>query len=496
MKQIGSIFAAVALVLTSITPSSAADSTWRLQDQAETGYSLVNIEENSFGFASRHASYKKSDGKLVSVMCFEGFYNTEGCDPSKANIQTFATNNLGVCAPQLIENCIESLEISNPAGELVPATFIKYAGGPSLPAETKSGLIKSETTSLWEVPGVPNVAGTNTYAVTIQTWNRFDRATKKFIPSEIVGRVNPYLEITGPQYKLPSFSISKLSNGDLALGMRDGGGDAGCAWVLENVCGLALDFTQDAQVKLVARVSNQLSGWFKGRLNDPQFKLSKLSSTNVKLTIQGKPADVPRFAAKEKDAYFTPELIKKIRHWGSAGVTGPKGHSFVYGLPGPTEPNAALWLETFRKNVNDSSSGTSRLWNFGSVDNGGGSPCLRDPSRVLGIVSTNATVYNDSAPKFEEGFLTYSVSGLHYQPDGKALNLGTYDFIMRSDVARCLYGFGNFPISATISVVTDKGVKTTATTVVSEKDGWLKLRAAGFTFSKKTIKVKITKKKK
>jgi hypothetical protein len=44
--------------------------------------------------------------------------------------------------------------------------------------------------------------------------------------------------------------------------------------------------------------------------------------------------------------------------------------------------------------------------------------------------------------------------------------------------------------------VNDKGAKTTATTVVSEKNGWLKLAAYGFTFSKKTIKVKITKKKK
>jgi hypothetical protein len=67
---------------------------------------------------------------------------------------------------------------------------------------------------------------------------------------------------------------------------------------------------------------------------------------------------------------------------------------------------------------------------------------------------------------------------------------------MRSDTARCLYGFSKAPLSATVSVTNDKGNKTMATTVVSEKNGWLKMAAYGFTFSKKTIKVKITKKTK
>jgi hypothetical protein len=63
--------------------------------------------------------------------------------------------------------------------------------------------------------------------------------------------------------------------------------------------------------------------------------------------------------------------------------------------------------------------------------------------------------------------------------------------VVRSDVARCLYGFSKAPLSATISV-TGGADKTVATTVVSEKNGWLKLAAYGFTFSDKTIKVKIT----
>jgi hypothetical protein len=81
---------------------------------------------------------------------------------------------------------------------------------------------------------------------------------------------------------------------------------------------------------------------------------------------------------------------------------------------------------------------------------------------------------------------------LHYGPDGKTPNLGTYDLVLRSDAARCLYGFSSAPVSATVSIAGADGSQSVATTVVTEKDGWLKMKAAGFTFSEKQIKVKIT----
>jgi hypothetical protein len=61
---------------------------------------------------------------------------------------------------------------------------------------------------------------------------------------------------------------------------------------------------------------------------------------------------------------------------------------------------------------------------------------------------------------------------------------------MRSALARCLYGFSNAPLNASISVVDDQGVTTVGTKNVSEKDGWIKIAAYGFGFSSPTIKVK------
>jgi hypothetical protein len=77
-------------------------------------------------------------------------------------------------------------------------------------------------------------------------------------------------------------------------------------------------------------------------------------------------------------------------------------------------------------------------------------------------------------------------------PDGKTAVEGTYELAIRSDAARCLYGFSKAPVNATVSVIGEGGENKVATTVISEKDGWLKLAAYGFTFSSPTISVKLT----
>jgi hypothetical protein len=88
--------------------------------------------------------------------------------------------------------------------------------------------------------------------------------------------------------------------------------------------------------------------------------------------------------------------------------------------------------------------------------------------------------------------LNYRVAGLHYAADGKTLNEGVYDMVIKSTVARCIYGFSSAPISASISVTSAEGEAKVATTVVREKDGWVKLAAYGFTYSSPTISVKLT----
>jgi hypothetical protein len=105
-------------------------------------------------------------------------------------------------------------------------------------------------------------------------------------------------------------------------------------------------------------------------------------------------------------------------------------------------------------------------------------------------VTTNALVYSAGPPKYNkaEGSLDYQVLSPHYTAAGQEA-IGSYDLALRSDVARCIYGFSRAPIQATISIINPEGDNKVATTLVREKNGWLTLSAKGFTYSSPTIRV-------
>jgi hypothetical protein len=156
--------------------------------------------------------------------------------------------------------------------------------------------------------------------------------------------------------------------------------------------------------------------------------------------------------------------------------------------------NSMDWVDQFRNAAKDTAAAITTAWNFSTLNSqfANGNVCMSDKTRVVGVVTTNATALSDGIPVFAKGMLDYKVAGLHYAPDSKTLNEGTYDLIMRSDVARCLYGFTSAPVSAKISITGEAGENKVATTVVAEKDGWIKLGAYGFTFSSPTISVKLS----
>jgi hypothetical protein len=119
--------------------------------------------------------------------------------------------------------------------------------------------------------------------------------------------------------------------------------------------------------------------------------------------------------------------------------------------------------------------------------------CFNKKDNISGIVSTNATSFIAGPPTFNsaEQSLDYKVAAPHYLPNGEEFK-GTYTLSIRSDVARCLYGFTSAPISAKVSIVSATGNSSVATTALNEKNGWITLTANGFTFSSPTIKVKLT----
>jgi hypothetical protein len=67
---------------------------------------------------------------------------------------------------------------------------------------------------------------------------------------------------------------------------------------------------------------------------------------------------------------------------------------------------------------------------------------------------------------------------------------------MRSEAARCLYGFSSAPLKAVVSVTSaDGSTQDVQTEALSEKDGWLHLGAYNFHFSQPTIRIKLSQEK-
>jgi len=122
----------------------------------------------------------------------------------------------------------------------------------------------------------------------------------------------------------------------------------------------------------------------------------------------------------------------------------------------------------------------------------GANQCFTAKQRLNGVVVTNATQYSAGPPEFDSatGTLNYKVSAPHYRSGG-AETKGVYALFMRSETARCLYGFDRAPIKSTIEVIEKEGVQDVATTSVSERNGWLQLSAYNYTHSSPTLKVKL-----
>jgi hypothetical protein len=159
---------------------------------------------------------------------------------------------------------------------------------------------------------------------------------------------------------------------------------------------------------------------------------------------------------------------------------------------GPNQSVGMEMVNALSSAAKDTAAEVRTYWNVSSLPSASSNPCMADTSKLIGFVTTNAMSYSGSAPTWDGSSLQYKVAGLHYLPDGKTLATGKYDLVMRSESARCLYGFTNAPISATISIASADGEQKVATTVVNEKNGWLYLAASGFTFSAPVINIKLT----
>jgi hypothetical protein len=371
---------------------------------------------------------------------------------------------LPVCDTNVINYCIESLGVSSIDGVLQSGSPIGYTNDRTYNADPNRGVPAAATTSRWKVANALNAAGTDTYAVKVLLDGYLTSTSKNLFIFKVSAIVEPYAETPS------SITLYKHS--------------AQCtSWQSDNACGVRKDFADGQRTRLSVRLPNTITGWLSGRLKGANIAIEPFDGLQNRLTVTAEHVKVP-----ELDVEFTESEMNALADPSYFRPGGSKWQSTDAG-----NPAALNWLQQLTKPLKDTATGEHTTWAFSTIKNSGNNPCLTDTKSVVGVVMTNALAYAPGAPDFDGTQLNYRVGGLHFKSDGKTPNEGTYDLLMRSETARCLYNFTNAPISASISVTyAESGEQKIATTSLSEKDGWLHLGAYGFTFSSPTLRVKLS----
>lgn len=411
----------------------------------------------------------------------ETFHCDGATDPNCADVDgAYSSAFMPVCEAGYEGPCLEELSLLD-GSTWSPAVFEGYSSDLSYAADTASAYPRATSPLLFKA----NFAGE--VVDLVARYNLiFTKSGSSWNVGDMTLDVSPYFKVFNPL--ITKGGARTFVNASGKRYFATGGGTehieshSQCLWANVGVCGVRADFPASVSMRVVVRAPSDIKGWFEGRLQDPKVAIST-AGNQQRISIEAKPVEVNRVSYRTA-----------IEGFDVKGFMGNGGYSGL--LTGPLTLWADAWGERGFQFVNklryltgDRSSGKNGLWSIKTIANAVPDQCLSGNNRVAGFVTTNASVYSGEVPAFNSGYLSYQVAGMHYEADGKTLNLGTYDMVMRSDVARCLYGFTSAPVSATVQVVGTAGVENVATTVVSERDGWLKLAAYGFTFSEKEIRV-------
>ena len=452
-------------------------------------------------------------------------YNADGsqsrlCDTTlsclDAEFSRFtAQGQMDLCSRAKSAPCLESLEYKLSQGDYKKALYAftvdpsptasdvqRAKANGALNVQLKSGWADGEVQGLpasasgplvFDLPGAINSAGTSTYAID----SAFSLSGQKgltggslsgFHASVIPVKDDPTSHCESIWYD------TKIGSNSLTNGL--GCADDQKAYFSSQSIGWASRFPENLTLRLTMRLPQSLGGWLQGRADSPNVNITSQPDGSNLVAIEAAPTTVPTTATPV--AMYDPAKSNIAKLF---GLTNPYWDQFRPQdgtAPGSIYTSGDAWtparggsslIGEVAAEVGNKAKGSISVWEFKQLTSSG--PCVSDASALQGLLTTNAMTYQPDLPAMSEGYLTYSVAGLHYDSSGSVFQ-GSYNFVMRDSVARCLYGFkNNAPISGTISVSSSEGQEYVANTSVTDDGTWLRLTAQGFTFSNPVIRVKL-----
>lgn len=413
----------------------------------------------------------------------------------------------GHCLDATAHDCVQSLSAKGADGISHEAIYVEDFPGKtkySFVGDPEANLPDGGSAFIVNIPDVPHSKGT-LYLVTVNVEGTKEFNQSKFSVGDFRAGIFAVTVVEGnydPAHPNEMGMISRVGEVSNMRIPRDvtNSRTAGCAQVTSTRCALAWPLPLNVEFSMKLKLRTKLSGWLHGRLTDVSASIGEVKDGDQEVVVSGKPVVVPYiFAYFHLDALpnsvanFYSGNPNFMRSGTSFGMRDNKGSSILKDYLRYVEQDfkeAMVWYDA----IEDKANGISTNWSFRTIESGSTkNTCNLPKDQLSGLVTTNSNMFIAEPPVFNRKDLTldYKVTSPHYLPDGSVFK-GTYNLVMRSEFARCLYGFTKAPVAATVSILSADGTEQVATSVLGERDGWIYLSANNFTFSSPTLKVKLT----
>jgi len=507
------------------------DTSWIPSDEsvnAPTLHAFAFTDRSALNF--QHSVLQGGNGNDM-IVC------SSTADSACAKSLFFKYNSiLKACAGATDTDCIAGVSAIDESGNSSAGTFSKYTVENHLnayPSDPKLGIPAGDMPSIWSIPTAPHASGSEYAIVAAMNGDA--------VVNDANGGIANFMQISIIPTVLKDFGKGRQSIAEGWSQAKPGiyydycttwqqtstrlGADCnhvnGPACVLptkdQGICYGEEAFGSNQRFNVQLRLSKEPSGWMHGRMIDPSITISKGTGSGINLSVTAGATNVPMvYQNAAWDALpvniknLWVDCFKDTRLCGEynfyRGMPTPPKFDTLNTIAGQSQINVLQYINPFGETplnimsaisplIGDKSNAQSSTWSvrtLSSLEMNGADKCITGTSGIKGIVTTNSVAYSAGPPVFKDGYLNYKVSSPHFTPDGKTPFKGNYSLVMRSDVARCLYGFSKAPISATISVLSNEGTSDVATSVTAEKNGWISLSANNFQFSSPLIQVKFS----
>ena len=443
-------------------------------------------------------SYKISDSFRGS--CYgdvSGFQNQKPMAEclEDSNLELWISNSLGPCNTDVSIPCIEEVFARNPNTEWLRGNFSRYLDNyrpGSFGAMPQYQLGEQHDRNLYTFPGLTNDPD-QLFVIQPLLQTKVVRqvlygAEKLNVSLHAVKKISDWVP------RLSKYPLNHSSSEEYEKVLLT------CTFMHDFKSG-CWDYVSNPlsnQFKLVLRLPSVPSGWLTGRLYSPEIKFKFIpgASQPYRVTLIGSPIPTPAITK----VYFSDDLEDKSTC--NIIVTEKKlpwncdtsffATIFYHQI---TEyqnlKNKIPELDIATKIIDDLQ--IKIYFHDKKLPKSSGF-CKSD--QFVGFVSSNALTY-DKNPTFDVALksLDYMVGGPHFMPDNSVFS-GLYSMILTKDYAKCIWGLSNPVFNASVQVVDQDGVVSTAVTTISVDEEFIRFSATGFTFSTKIMKVKFLETKK